>query len=229
MDFWFRTFREFDEVLLTHVDLTPHDNREAYAYSWLNSEEQARWHRFRYDRPRREYVLCRAALRSMLCSRIGCNNEHLSFAYCQHGKPFGVVDGEKLSLSFNISHSGKHGLIALASYGRIGVDVEDRSARIDFDSVIEFVFTPAEQAEFTAVDENQKHRLFFKFWTLKESLIKALGTGFSLNPSRFEIPPEIRRGNQQGVFRFPHLPTACWQLEYIENEKFAAAIAHEID
>lgn len=225
---WFWTIGQFDDVLVVQVDLTPHDSHEASAYSWLNSEEQERWHRFRYDRPRREYVLCRAALRFTLCARLGCDNERLSFGYAEHGKPFGLVDGENLCVSFNVSHSGKHGLIALASHGRLGVDVEDRTARINIDSIIKTVFTPAEQAEFTSIQESRKRDLFFTFWTLKESLIKALGTGFSLNPARFEIPTEIRRGDKKAVFRFPQHPDDCWNLKNIENEEFAAAIAHEM-
>ena len=229
LDSWFHTFREIDDILVIHVDLTPHEAREAHAFSLLDDEERARWRRFRYPRPRREFALCRAALRSILCSRLDCENERLALGVSDHGKPFGLVGGMAAPVSFNVSHSGKHGLIALSPQGRLGVDVEERAARIDLDLMIETVFSPGEQAGFASVREPEKRRLFFKLWTLKEALIKALGTGFSLDPARFEIPPAMRRGAKKSMFRFPHIPDVEWSLESLGNPDFAAAIAYEPD
>ena len=74
----------------------------------------------------------------------------------------------------------------------------------------------------------RKIDLFFNLWTMKEALIKALGTGFSLNPARFEIPPSLRRGAPAGVFRFPQCPKTGWRLENLGNAEFAAAVAREL-
>ena len=229
LDSWFRKFHEFGDVSVVHVDLTPHERREAHAISWLDESEWDRWLRYRFDRPRREFVLCRAVLRSILCSRLGCENEQLAFGASEHGKPFALVDGSEAPISFNVSHSGKHGLLAFAPLGRLGVDVEERFARIDLDAMVGTVFVPEEQADFASVRENDKHQLFFTLWTLKETLVKALGTGFFLDPARFEIPPAIRRGAKRGVFRFPHIPDTSWRLENLGNADFAAAIAYESD
>lgn len=224
---WFRTFRESGDILITHVDLTPDARREARAFSWLDAGERARWRRYRHDRPRREFALCRAALRSLLCGRLGCANARLAFGASELGKPFGLVDGLAAPVSFSVSHGGGHGLVALAPRGRLGVDVEDRAARVDIDGVGETVFGPGERAEFAAARGEEKRRMFFTLWTLKEALIKALGTGFSLNPARFEIPPAMRRGAREGAFRFPHVPNVRWRLENLGNADFAAALAHE--
>ena len=228
LDSWFRTFREIDDILVAHVDLTPHEKREANAFSWLDEKEKDRLRRFRYERPRREFALCRAALRSILSRRLGCESEKLEFDASEHGKPFARVDGMAVPVSFNVSHSGKHGLIALAPQGRLGVDVEERATRIDLDGVSEIVFGPGEQADFASARGREKLYLFFTLWTLKEALIKALGTGFSLDPSRFEIPSPMRHGARKGIFRFPHMPDVGWKLEYLGNADFAAAIAHEL-
>ncbi|MCE2452511.1 MAG: 4'-phosphopantetheinyl transferase superfamily protein [Nitrospinae bacterium] len=228
-DSWFRTFREIGDILVAHVDLTAHEEREAHAFTWLDEEERERWRRYKYDRPRREFALCRAALRSILCRRLDCKNKRLAFGALDHGKPFALLDGTEAPVSFNVSHSGNHGLIAIAPGGRLGVDVEERVARIDIDLMIESVFGPEEQAEFASLREREKRHLFFTLWTLKEALIKALGTGFSLNPSRFEIPSAMRQGARKGIFRFPHIPKVGWRLENLGNPDFAAAIAHESD
>ncbi len=164
----------------------------------------------------------------MLCSRLDCGNEELSFGESSHGKPFAVVRGVHAPVGFNVSHSGGHGLIALAAGGRIGVDVEERVPKRNLDSLIEAVMGPRERAELAVLQGAEKLRKFYRFWTFKEALIKALGTGFSTDVSRFEVPERMRLGDARCTFRFPHLPSVSWGLAEIGGEEFAAALAYEL-
>ena len=84
-----------------------------------------------------------------------------------------------------------------------------------------------EQAELALKRGCDKVHLFFSLWTIKEALIKALGKGFSLDVSGFEVPLAMRRGVVTSTFRFPEMPSVRWRLENLGNERFAAAIAHE--
>ena len=172
-------------------------------------------------------MLCRAALRSLLCEHLGCGNEMLSFGAGKHGKPFALVDARPVPLAFNISHSGRNGLIALASAGRIGVDAEEYQQHRKLDELIEAVFGPNERAELADTSGDARIRLFFRLWTLKEAAAKALGTGLSFDVSRFEIPAAIRAGAAGGLFRIPEVPDVQWQLTDIGDEVFAAALAQE--
>ena len=226
---WWRPFRKVGHATVLHVDLTAHAVREAKAWTWLDEEEQARWQRYQHDGPRRRFALCRAALRAVLCRQLGCGNEQLAFGASDHGKPYAVVQGVAAPVSFNISHSGAHGLIAFAAAGRLGVDVEERRAPRDLDGLISSVLGPDEQAELALARGCRKLHLFFNFWTLKEALIKALGLGLALDMSGFEIPLAMRRGETTSIFQFPQMPTVRWRLEDLGNEHFAAAIAHELD
>ena len=111
----------------------------------------------------------------------------------------------------------------------MGVDIEERIPRRYLNELIEAVMGPEEQTELAALREPAKLRLFYRLWTLKEALIKALGTGFSTDPAGFQAPPAMRRGGMAGVFSFPHLPSVAWRLEDIGDERFAAALAHELE
>ena len=213
---------------MAHVDLTPHAAREAAALKALDEEERGRWRRYRHDGPRRRFALCRAALRAVLRSRLACRNRELSFGASSHGKPFALVHGKPAPISFNVSHSGEHGLIAFAANGHLGVDVEERVERRDLDGLIAAVLGPDEQAELLTARGRRKLHLFLGLWTLKEALIKARGLGLSLHMSRFEIPAAMRRGAPTGLFRFPEAPAVQWRLEDLSNERFAAAVAHEV-
>ena len=176
-------------------------------------------------RSRRQFALCRAALRLSLSEHLECSNTQLSFGYGQFGKPFATVNGTQVSIGFNVNHSGHHGLIALADSHFVGVDVEERVARQDLDGVSSRVCGPVERQLLSGVDGEQKVYCFFRLWSLKEALIKALGSEFSVDPSGFEVPGAILLGVQSDVFRFPHAPSATWRLVDLGEVRFAAAIA----
>ncbi|MDE0393094.1 MAG: 4'-phosphopantetheinyl transferase superfamily protein [Rhodospirillales bacterium] len=215
-------------MTILHVDLAPDSEREQRAFLLLDEEEKSRWRRFLSVRARREFVLCRAALRVTLCDRLGCSNRQLAFGYLEHGKPFAVVGGRRASLGFNVSHSGGHGLMAFAENEWLGVDVEERVAGRDFEGIGSLVYGAAERQLLATAAGVDKMQLFFRLWSMKEALIKAIGSGFSLNPSRFEVPEPMQRGDQTGVFHFPHAPSDAWRLLDLGEPRFAAALAYRM-
>ncbi len=224
-----RPFENVGDVIVAYVDLLPNAGHEADALAWLNEEERLRWQGFRNPAPQRRFALCRAALRDVLCHYIKCSNEQLAFVTAKHGKPFAAVGGRPVGTSFNVSHSGQHGLVAVAPNGGLGVDIEERSPRRHLQGLIEAVFSPAEQAGFERLGESEKLLLFFRLWTLKEALVKAHGKGLSMDVSQLEIPLAMRRGEKSSTCRFPQIPGTTWHLEEISTDDFAAAVAIEVD
>lgn len=224
-DPWWGPWQEVDGAIVLHVNLSPEADREARAFDLLDEEEKQRWRRFRVETARRRFALCRAALRINLAERLGCSNARLSFGYLEHGKPFARVNGRRVSVGFNVSHSGLHGLIAFGEHDWLGVDVEERVPRRDPDGIGMHVYGPAERRALATAEGQRKVHLFFLLWTMKEALIKALGTGFSLSPSGFEVPGTMLRGARSGVFRFPHAPSSAWRLHDLGEPRFAAAFA----
>ena len=227
-DAWWSSFRTAGEVEVTYVELKPDPEREAAALELLNGAERSQWQRYQHPGPRRRFSLCRAALRAKLGLRLGCAGERIEFRFSTYGKPFANVGGSPAPISFNISHSGDHGLIAIARSGRVGVDVEERSARHDLDGPMAAVLGPDERWALSQVRRDRRHHLFFRIWTIKEALIKGLGTGHHTDVSGFQVPASMRGGESEGLFRFPHLPAVTWRLEDLGNSDFAAAVAHEL-
>ena len=224
-DAWWSPWRTAEGSLILHVDLRADREHEERAFELLDEVERARWNRFVVEGARRRFALCRAALRVNLCKRLGCSNEELSFGYLEHGKPFAIVDGVPSDASFNVSHSGRHGLIGFARQDGLGVDLEVRDPLRDFDGIGGRVYGPLERRALSSATGGEKAALFYRLWSLKEALIKALGTGFSLNPARFEVPLAMLEGEQSAMFRFPHLPSDQFWLEDLGETRFAAARA----
>jgi 4'-phosphopantetheinyl transferase len=78
-------------------------------------------------------------------------------------------------VSFNVSHSGSLGLIAIAEGAhRIGVDVEQVRPGPDVRALAGRFFHPEEAA---AVGDDRA--AFFRCWTRKEAVVKALGLGLA--------------------------------------------------
>ena len=225
---WWSPFRDVDDVVVLHVDLTPNTARESEAAAWLSDEERERCSRFLYDGPRRRFALCRAALRAILCDRLGCANGDLAIGAFEFGKPFAALGGEMATVSFNVSHSGDHGLIAYAPDGWLGVDVEERAPRTDLDGLMQVVLSPVDREELASCDEALKTRGFLRLWTIKEALIKAVGLGFAVSLAELEVPAAMRHGVAGGVFSLPQTPGVSWRLEDLGTERFAAAVVHEV-
>ncbi len=225
---WWSPWREVDGAIILHVDLAPDSERETRAFDLLDDEERARWHRFLAVGARRQFALCRAALRVGLAERLGCANRALSFAYLEHGKPFATVNGRRADVGFNVSHSGRHGLIAIGAHDRLGVDVEERVSKRDLEGIGSLVYRSTERCLLAAATGRKKVHLFYRLWSMKEALIKALGSGFSLNPSGFEVPPAMLKGELSGSFRFPHAPSSEWRLLDLGEPRFAAALAYKV-
>ncbi len=98
--------------------------------------------------------------------------------YGKHGKPY-LVESEQY---FNISHSGDYVVLAIDKY-EMGIDIEQVAKANK--SVAKKCFTEEENQILENIDMNR----FFDIWAAKEGYIKAIGTGFSLDPISFSVLP----------------------------------------
>lgn len=225
---WWRPSRDLDGVVIVHVDLTADADHEAEAVAWLDEAERRRWEGYPYSGPQRQFLLCRAALRATLCEHLGCGNEELAFETSEHGKPWARVGGVDALISFNVSHSGRHGLIAIAPGGRLGVDVEELAGRRNLNLLMDGVLSENEHREIASKGGDDQVRSFFRLWTMKEALLKAHGKGLLIDATTFEIPPAVRGGAPRGQLELPQLAGVTLQVEDLGGEDFAAALAREV-
>ncbi len=219
---WWSPWRETASAVILEVDLRPRPAWDGPARDWLDAAERERADRFR--RGRRQFTRCRSALRANLCERLGCANQDLRFGEGEHGKPFAVVRGRRRDdVAFNVSHSGTWGLIAFASSGRrLGVDLEMRKPRENLVGIGARVYGARELAALRDAQGDARVQAFYRLWTLKEALIKAVGAGFSLNPAGFEVPAPMIHGASSGACL---VAGVRWRLDSLEESRFAAAVA----
>jgi 4'-phosphopantetheinyl transferase len=153
-------------------------------YSLLSSEEQDRARRFRDERSRREFVLTRGTLRSLLALYLGSSPQEVGFRYAVQGKP--ALEGES-DLSFNVSHADGLALMGFVKHRAIGVDVENLDRKIEAQPLAERFFSERERQDLRSLSGDELRAAFFRCWTRKEAYIKAKGDGLSLPLHQFDV------------------------------------------
>ena len=127
--------------------------------------------------------------------------DQLKISYNLYGKPYvslneGYVN-KKLTICFNIAHSGDYVIIVIGQHYELGVDLE----RVRPTKLVDnpkLLFSPEEKWLIMNCS-GDKLVNFFKMWTKKESYIKALGTGMNLRKyimeSRLSLDPIEKEEN----------------------------------
>src|SRR5581483_155459 len=113
----------------------------------LSSGERRRAERFRFARDRDRFVVVRGVLRGLLGRYLDRDPGTLRFRYGPNGKPALRDDG---FLRFNVSHSRRIALVAVAAGREVGVDVEEIRGDLDVDGLSR-VFSAAERASLAAL------------------------------------------------------------------------------
>ena len=158
----------------------------------------------------------------------GASITTFSFGLSRYGKPFALVGGARAPVSFNLSHSGLHGLLAVDQADRIGVDVEVRLPRPDLLGTVRTIMTPLKTRTLSRFPKSKENHQLYRIWTLKEAIAKALDMGFSLDLTGFSIPTAMLDGMRTCEFRFPHDPSGRWQLKDLGNTLYAAVLVLEL-
>jgi phosphopantetheine--protein transferase-like protein len=140
--------------------------------------------------------VARASTRIVLANALGIEPDQLSISrqcsHCghpAHGRP--TVAGDD-RISFNMSHSGSFGVIAIAADDvTVGVDVEEVRVRHRLDALAQRVLNDDEHAAWLLLDDaDERLRSFLQVWTAKEAYLKALGIGIATRlrdvPARVE-------------------------------------------
>ena len=101
-----------------------------------------------------------------------------------------------------MSNSGNLIVIAFSRDSEVGIDIEKIRPLPDLDDLIHKNFTSSEIKFITSRTEEKINR-FFRFWTVKESYLKATGEGMRLRPDNIEFTMDnekIRQLSLKGVF-----------------------------
>jgi 4'-phosphopantetheinyl transferase len=174
----------------------------------LSSEELDRAARFRFERDRNRFIVCRGYLRELLAVKLDVEAASVQFVYGFFGKPM-LADSD---VQFNVSHSHGMAMIAVTRGREVGCDIERIDSSFAEEQIPERFFSPYEVATLRALPDAEQCDAFFRCWTRKEAYIKACGMGVSLALDSFDVtlapnqPAALLRGADGWSLRGPDAP-----------------------
>jgi 4'-phosphopantetheinyl transferase len=191
----------------------------------LCENELNRASRFHREADSRRFVVARGFLRSVLGSYVSADPASLQFHYSERGKP--RLDIPSQDFRFSISHSGERALIAVSLGREVGVDIEKITPNTQCDKLAGRFFSSAEFEALMKIEQEDRIRSFFRYWSCKEAFLKAQGTGLSRSLSSFDV--ELgSRGARLAATRPDPSEAAAWSLLEIDSiSGYAAAVVLE--
>jgi len=151
----------------------------------LSPEENSRMLRFHFENDRVRYIVSHAVSRMLLGQYLGAAPSSISFYRNEFGRP-GLAPALSVpELTFNLSHTNRVGLLAVAADLTIGVDVEE--VRPVEPGTVERYFSAKEQADLTTLTGADWLEGFYNCWTRKEAILKAEGIGLGVSLNSFDV------------------------------------------
>jgi 4'-phosphopantetheinyl transferase len=156
--------------------------------SILTADEHDRMSRFKFEKDRHQYMVTRAALRTILSKyQPATAPSQWIFDKNPYGRPYIRTAQNINGIYFNLSHSANMIAIAISDLPQIGIDVEAIDRMGSHQEVAESFFSEAEVAQMMQLNKAAKNDRFIDLWTLKEAYIKACGMGLAIPLNEFSF------------------------------------------
>jgi len=156
------------------------------ANTLFTEKEKARLSAIKAERRLKEYLAGHLLARILVGENTGYRWQNIQLLDDEQKKPFASSGSDVAMAEFNISHSGDYLAIAICENGSLGLDIEipeiRNSQEAEFLAIAERNFSVAENLELHQSESIVQ--TFYKFWTKKEAILKALGSGLLVKSLR---------------------------------------------
>jgi 4'-phosphopantetheinyl transferase len=178
----------------------------------------------RYSRPvrRRQSLAARALLRVSLSRLFDRPPQSWRLSHSASGKPVVRTSSGSEVAKISISHSRGLVACAISDLGSIGIDVEYCAPGRRIVNIAEMTFG---EAELAAVGR-EGSAAFYKIWTLREAMAKALGLGVVNMASQSDLFSSAPVGKAWSV----SVKRERWTFlhsKYLRNYSLSIALKHE--
>lgn len=164
----------------------PSEKDFAYAVSCIQLEEKERIGRFVFRKDVRASLVGRLMMRKFVSEYGHMPYSSIIFARDTNNKP--ILKNASSNLSFNVSHQGDYSVLAGELRNvTLGVDVmkleyTGGKELSEFFRIMNRNFSSSEWREIkSSLDESKQISMFCRHWALKESYVKGVGVGITIN------------------------------------------------
>lgn len=194
----------------------------AKGYSFLLEREDVfKIGRFYNPSDQKRFVISKVFRKILIGNYLREPLQNLRFGETVMKKP---VLLEQMDFHFNISHSGNYVMFVFSTLA-CGVDIEIVNPDFPSKSIMEACYS-REERKFVLNSPDPTHS-FYRIWTAKESLIKAIGAGLNDDLKEicclngvWELPLSLSSENQSWTtVSFPHDSGHLWSVTFREESK----------
>lgn len=152
----------------------------------LSLSERRRAAEFLNTVARERFVKSRTVLRCLLGEHLGLRPDDVPIRLDAWGKPqLGPPFSE---INFNLAHAEHLCLFALVCGHAVGADLEQVRERPGLNGVSARLFGPEEHKALMETPAGDFNAAFYRTWTRREAVIKALGLGLGVAPDEVSVP-----------------------------------------
>lgn len=179
----------------------------------LSDEEINRRAGMKSEQRRRSFTAGRIALRTLLGDLLGVHPSRVLLVV----EPSGRLAAPGSGLFLSLAHSGDLA-VAAASERNVGVDLE--LIRPKPAALLDYILGDEERAHIHSLEMPAEQSLFL-CWTIKESVLKANGTGLRKSPKRVRVNLDLERGHAS--VRDPE--DKAWDVAFALSDTHALSLA----
>ena len=192
----------------------------------LSGDELERCDKFKSQQRRREFIIGRGSLRTLIGQYLALDPSSFEFAYSDHQKPYISTTAMGAPVTFNLTHSHDLVLIALTLERRVGIDIEYLRPDVEFRKLSRRFFSKQESQSLEAYDDACLPAAFFACWTRKEALLKAIGAGIAFGLRDFSVSVDPLDQEVDLRTHWDQAEAARWSILNLDLERdYAAAVA----
>jgi len=158
-----------------------------YYQSLLSADEKAQHQRFHFQKDQHSYLVSHALVRIVLSKYADLQPSQWQFKKNAYGRPEIKQSTTDIPLKFNLTHTNDYCACVVTSGMECGIDVEVISRKTNLMNIAQRMFASSEISSLKKLHDSEFRKAFFKFWTLRESYVKALGTGLAGSAKDFSF------------------------------------------
>jgi 4'-phosphopantetheinyl transferase len=171
------------KILIKSINFSKLDEKVNFYEQMLSAEEKKTAQRKITEHLRKKYILSRGVLKENIAMLTEQAPIDVVVKEGVWGKPLVKT---KNKLEFNVAQSDDKLVMAFALNNVVGIDVEKIKAPVN-PNVAKNFMSQSEYDTFMNLNEIERTAYFYKIWTLKESLVKAYGSGLQKSLSVFTL------------------------------------------
>lgn len=212
-----------NELHIWWLPLSINTEQTHEAQQLLNDIQRDKLARRKNQQLKSAYLAGRYYLFKLLAGYMKVPANEILLNYSRLNKPF--ISDSAANLHFNFTDTivkqQSHGVFAFSHNDEVGVDIEARSRRSNFELIAERRFTENEKAFVTENGEVNPDK-FLAVWTRKEAFGKATGRGIN-----FQMNEQDLASDDKTELDFFDLEQRAWRLLQLElGDDLIACVVH---